>query len=345
MAVGSGSLVSTYSYLAFGRETALGTAVTATASMHYLSCGFKTSKDSKILEELTGDRVYQNRISLGKKIEGAVECYYDPSNNATNWLMQNAFGGSVTSATVTAGASYTHEFAIGNLGEQTYKSLSVNHRKGDSLTGKIFLYNGVRVEDLEITAEIDEALKMSYSLIGMDVTTGTDVSSNFTVTSFGEPLSFVNGRFSVESAVGSLTSTSFWHVQSISYKLANGLKSDNDSRRIGSDVLQVLPQGIAKSELTAKLRFDTTTAYDAMLSGSQMSAEFEFLGSTLAGSSVRRGIKITFPKVFVKDAGDPEIGGPEEILSSEVSFDVLKDASTTTGYAVKAIVTNDSAAI
>jgi hypothetical protein len=75
------------------------------------------------------------------------------------------------------------------------------------------------------------------------------------------------------------------------------------------------------------------------------SAEFEFLGATLAGSSVRKGIKFVFPKVYIKDAGDPEIGGPEEILVSEIAFDVLRDASSTGGYAVTAIVTNGTAAV
>jgi len=343
--VGANAIMSMFSYVALGRETVLGTQVTATSSMDFISCGFKTSKDSKILEELTRTRTYANRISLGKKIEGEIESYYYPTESAANWLMQNAFGGSVTAATVSAGASYTHEFLVGDIEAQTYKSLSVGVRKGDATTGKVFTYSGVRVNEFGLTGEMEEALKCNFGLIGMDATAGVDQSSVFTMTADKDALSFVGGRFSVEGTVASLTTSSFWHVQSVGFKLSNGLKADNDSRRIGSDVLSVLPVGIAKIELTTKMRFDTTTAYDAMLSGAAMSAEFEFLGSTLAGSATRRGIKLIFPKIYIKDAGDPEIGGPEEVLMSEVSFDVLRDASSTGGYAVKAIVTNGSAAI
>jgi hypothetical protein len=342
--VGSGALVSTDSYIAVGRETALGTAVTATAGICSLSNSFKTSKDSKIIEEICNSRTFANRIGLSKKIEGETEFYYYPTDDGVNYIIQNAFGGSVTNATVTAGASFTHEFAIGNLDAQTYKSLTFNVRKGDATNGKIFQYNGCRVGELGITAEIDEALKMNASLVGLDSTIGTDVSSTFTITAQKSPLEFVSGRLSVEGSVGSLTTSSFWHVQSFEFKLSNSLKNDNESRRIGSDILQVLPVGVAKFELTASMRFDTLTAYNAMLAGTQFAAEFEFLGPTLTGSSVRQGIKLQMPKVFIKDAGDPEIGGPDEILVSEVTFDVLRDNSSLTGYAVKAIITNGTVA-
>lgn len=344
---GQNALVSTYSYVGVGRETTLGTSPTTTAittDVCFLSNSFKTSKESKILEELCRSRTYGNRISLGKKIEGEMEFYYYPDKDGINYLLQNAFGGSVTSATVTAGSSYTHAFDIGSLDEQTYKGLTFNVRKGDSTTGKVFSYNGVRVNELGITAEMDEALKMNVGLIGLDVTTGVDIASQFTISSQIYPLEFVNGRFSIETTVASLTTSSYWHVQSFDFKLSNNLKSDNESRRIGSDTLQVLPQGIASFELNASMRFDTLTAYDAMLAGTKLSAEFEFLGPTLTGSSVRRGIKLVFPKVYIKEAGDPEVGGPDEILMSEISFDVLRDNSSTGGYAVQAIVTNATSA-
>jgi len=341
--VGSGALVSTDSYLAVGRETALGTAVTTTANFCFLSNSFKTTKEGKILEEICRNRTYGNRISLGKVVEGEFEAYYYPTEDSLNYIIQNAFGGSVSSATVTAGAAYTHTFPIGNIDAQTYKGLTFNARKGNSTSGKVYLYNGCRVGELSFAAELDDALKMNVSLVGLDSTVGADVSSVFTITTQKAPLEFVSGRLSVEGTVGSLTSSSYWHVQNFNFKLANSLKSDNESRRIGSDILQVLPVGIATFELNATMRFDTLTAYDAMLAGTKLSAEFEFLGATLAGSATRQGIKIVFPKVYIKDAGDPEIGGPDEILVSEVSFDVLRDNSSIAGYAVQAMITNGTA--
>jgi len=91
------------------------------------------------------------------------------------------------------------------------------------------------------------------------------------------------------------------------------------------------------------MRFDTTTAYDNMLSGQVMAAELEFTGETLTTSVIKRGMKFQFPKLYVSDAGDPEIGGPDEMLTANVVFHVLRDCSSAGGYAMQAIVTNDTA--
>jgi len=345
MAVGQGSLVGNLSYLAVGREITYGTYATCTAGINFLSASFKTMKEVKILEEVQTSRTNSNAISLGKTIEGEAEFYFSPINGACNYIVHNAFGGgNVVSATATGetagGAGFTHTISINNF-LTTYSSLSFNMRKGQATDGKIFEYSGFRVNELTFTAEIDEALKCSTSMVGKDSTlTANDVSGVLS-TLTQAPLSFVNGRFSVETSTGALTTTSFWHVQSFEFKIANNLNSDSGARRIGSDTLQVLPAGMATFDLKATIRFDTTTAFDAMIAGTRLSAEFEFLGNTMSTSSVREGIKLTMPYVLVNDAGDPEIGGPNEMLTSEVTFKVLRDP-TTAGYAVKALITNNT---
>ena len=52
----------------------------------------------------------------------------------------------------------------------------------------------------------------------------------------------------------------------------------------------------------------------------------------------KKSIRFNFQKLIVKEAGDPEIGGPNEVLTANVAFNVLRDESTT-GYAVNAILT------
>lgn len=343
MAVGEGVTVGDLSYLAIGREVTYGTYATSTAGLNFLSASFKTMKETKILEEIQTSRTNSNYVQLGKTLEGSIEAYFSPSSPACNYLLHNAFGGgAVVSATAsgdtTGAVSFTHEVSINNF-LTTYSSLSFNMRKGDSTAGKVFEYTGFRVDELSLSAELDEALKMSVSLIGKNSSvTSNDVSSVLS-TSSQIPLSFVNGRFSVESTSASLTSTSFWHVQSMEFVAKNNLMADAGSRRIGSDTLQVLPAGLANFDLKCTMRFDTTTAYDAMLAGTRFAAEFMFEGSTMSGSKLRESIKMTMPFVLISDAGDPEIGGPNEPLTSEVTFAVLRDP-TASGYAVKATVVN-----
>lgn len=345
MAVGQGVLVGDLSYLAIGRETTYGTYTTATAGINFLSASFKITKETKILEEIQTSRTNSNFIQLGRTLEGELEGYFSPRNLACNYLLQNAFGGgaltTVTATGDTVGSgTFQHTVDINNF-LTTYSSLCVNIRKGDATNGKVFQYTGFRVNEFSLMAELDEPLMMNAALIGKDATiTANDVSSVLDTNS-QVPLSFVNGRFSVETTVAGLTTTSFWHVQSFEFKVANNLNSDSPSRRIGSDTLQVLPAGLATFELKCSVRFDTTTAYDAMMAGTRFAAEFQFEGATMSGSNLRESIKMTMPFVIISDAGDPEIGGPNEPLTSEVVFAVLRD-QTTSGYAVKAVVINNT---
>lgn len=347
--VGQNAIVSFPSYLGLAREAAYGTYATGTSGLDFISCSLKTKQENKVIEEVTRHRVYADTLSLGRVIEGDIETYYDPTSVACNLLVQNALGGApVTSATATGetagGLAFTHTVILGNFDTAT-ASLSANVRKGDSASAKIFEFKGLRVNEFELTAEIDEPVKMVFGLIGQDSSASTnDVSTN--IGNIDQtPLSFVNARLSIESALSSLTTGTFWHVQNVSLKLSNNLKADNESRRIGSALLQVLPPGMANMELSFSMRFDTVTAYNAMLNNTQLAAELEFLGDTLTGSSIRRGLKVTMPRIVITEATDPEIGGPDEILKVDVKAQVLRDSSSATGYAIKAFVTNLASSI
>ena len=96
-------------------------------------------------------------------------------------------------------------------------------------------------------------------------------------------------------------------------------------------------------ELSMTVRFDTLTAYNAMLNNTQLSAELEFLGDTMSTSVIRQGLKLQMPRIYISDPGDPTIGGPDEILTAEIKAIVLRDASSASGYALRALVTNQTA--
>lgn len=346
MATGQYAQLGGLSYLAVGRETTLGTYNTCTAALDVISCSIKTTQDNKIIEQIERARTYSKRISLMKKIQGDIEFYVAPNVDATGFILQNAFGGTVTSATATgetagagANSAVDHTFALGNF-DQSWPSLCINMRKGDSTNGKVFNYSGMRVNSVNFSAQMEEALKCNLNLIGLDSTTlSNDVSAALTVTS-APLLSFVDGRVSVETAFASLTSSSFWHVQSAEFGITNNLKADSASGRLGSQILTVLPPGMAQFSLKCKIRFDTLTAYSAMLNATQLSVQLDFQGPTLSSSAIRQKLRFNFPRVFVNNADDPSIGGPDQILTSDVDFHVLRDDTTSTGYAVQAVLTS-----
>lgn len=342
MTVGQGALVGNLSYIGVGREVTFGTYATSTAGLNFLSASLKTSKDVKIIEEVQTSRTNSNYIQLGKTIEGEIEFLFSPKNLASNYILHNAFGGGpVVTATATGdttgASSFTHEINIANF-DSTYSSLSINMRKGDSASSKIFEYSGLRVNEFTLKAELDNPLIASAALIGKNsTTTSNDVSSSLNTLN-QVPLSFINGRISLETS-NSMTTTSYWMASNIELKLSNNLNTD--TRRIGSDTIEALPAGMATFDFKATIRFDTLTAYNAMISGTRFYGQLEFLGDTMTGSKIREGIKLDLPFLIVKDAGDPEVGGPNEVLTSEVSFAVLRDP-TTSGYALKATVTNNT---
>lgn len=344
MAVGENAAISPLSYIALGRETTYGTGASVSGKLPFISSSLKATKETKILEQIENSRTFSKEIKMSKVIEGDMEFYYAPEPDAPNWILENAFGAAPTSATSTGetagGLAFTHTFSIGDPQASSYTSLTVNTRKGDSTNGKVFEYSGLRVNEIGFVAELDEALKVECSLVGKDATAGaTDFGSTLTSQTCSA-LSFTEGRLSVETAFASLTTSSFWHVQSVNFGWGNNLKSDAGSRRIGADILDVLPAGVVTFNFTATIRFDTTTAFDAMMANTELAAQLEFLGDTLGTSVIRRGIKFNMPSIRIMDAGDPDIGGPDELLTSEVTFAVMRDDSSSGGYAVQAEVTN-----
>jgi len=334
------------SYLAVGREATFKTFVTCTANLDFISASLKTIQEQKVIEAVSCARTHTDRISLSKVVQGDIEFYFGADHDASNHLLQNAMGGgTVTSATAvgdTAGTSaWEHTLDLNNFTD-TYSSLSINHRKGDTTNGKVFGYQGGRVNEMSFSAEIDEALKSNASMVFVDSSVGaTDVEALLTCTG-QNPLSFADMRLSVESTFASLTASAFWHVQSAEFSINNQLKSDSASRRIGSNLLDVLPAGIALFSFNFVMRFDTLTAYNAMLNETQLSAQLSYQGSTLTGSSLKEELRFDMPKIFISDAGDPAIGGPDEVLSANIVASVLRDSTSATGYAVKAIVRNET---
>lgn len=347
MSEGLNANVGYSSYLALGREATFKTYNTCTAGLDFLSASLKTTQELKVVEAVTSKRTHADKICLSKVVEGEVEFYIAADSDASQYLLQNAMGGGVVTSATAAGDTtgsgvMEHTYSLNNF-DATYSSLCINHRKGDATNGKIYEYSGGRVNEITLSGEVDEALMCNASLIFVNSTvTSNNVASALTVTG-QTPLCFTGMRLSVEGTFASLTASSFWHVQSFEFGIANNLMADSDSRRIGTNTLDVLPAGVAQFTFTFSMRFDTLTAYNAMLNETQLSAQLAFQGPTLTGSSLPQQILINIPRFYISDAGDPEVGGPDEILKSEITGTILRDDSSAAGYAVQMVVRNKTA--
>ena len=348
MANGDTGLLGGLSYVAIGRETTSGTYNTCTAALDVTNFGVSINQEIKIIEQIERTRTYSKHLQQSRTVGGSCSFYFAPEVLACQYILQAAMFASVTTATVasetTGGGGLTHTFAVGDV-EVTNTSLCINARKGPITTGTAFQYNGVRVADINFSASIDEPLQCNVNFMCLDgSSTSNDVGSALTVTS-ARLLSFDSGRVSVESSFASLTSTSFWHVQSAEWGWNNNIKSDAGAGRIGSAIKTLLPLGVMQFNAKCSMRFNTTSAYDSMIAASSLALEFEFLGATIPGSVGRIGAAFEFPRVYITNAGDPAISGPNEILTADVEFAVLRDDSSATGYAMKAVLTNTTTSL
>ena len=119
----------------------------------------------------------------------------------------------------------------------------------------------------------------------------------------------------------------------------NNLESGAPARELGSNVLTVLPAKRREIEFKITQRFDTSTTFDRFIQATQGAAELFFSGESITAEH-NHEMTIRMPKLF-NNTPEPELGGPDEILSSEITFDVLNnDPNTTTGRAIGLTVQN-----
>lgn len=325
-----------FSYVAVGKEGTYGTYASATTAIEALSCSFKTERKSEKLEQLFKNRGYIKRVLLEKMVAGSLELYLHPDESGL--ILANTLGGPVVSAA--SGAAITHSMSAGNYDTSTaILGLSFNVRKGDEHAMR---YLGGKVNTLKISGNVGEVIKMSADIIFKDSTTlSDDIATSLSVTSIA-PFTFVDGVFRYTNAEASLTSTVEEKIQGFELTINNNLKPE-EGRELGSAVLSILPATRRSIELKITQRFDTTTTLDRHLQATTGAVELLFTGESITATNTYE-MRFRFPKVY-QNSADPELGGPDDILKSEISYDVIVDnPNTTTGRDMGVTVINTRAA-
>lgn len=334
MAVGDSAEVGLKSYVAIGKETTYGTYASATTSIEALSCSFRTDIDSIKLESFgTGTRNFTKRVQTDKKVGGSLEQYLHPIESV--FFMANALGGALVTTSLTSAA--THSLSSGNYDTSTaILGLSVNERKGSN-SNHVFRYSGGRVNNLVISAEVGQPVKMSAEIIFKDSTlVSDDISASLSISSV-TPFIYHQGVYRYQATeAAAQTTTAEERIQSFEMTISNNLE---EGRELGSNVLRVLPGKRQDIQLTVTQRWDTTTTYNRFIQATQGSIEFVFTGQSISAEHNNK-LTIRLPKVF-QNSSDPEIGGPDELLMSEIAFDVVNDnPNTSTGKAVGMTIIN-----
>ncbi|MCK5358331.1 MAG: hypothetical protein KAJ48_08040 [Elusimicrobiales bacterium] len=328
MGIGDKAEASVRSYVAMDREVTYGTYTTNTTALtavEALSCSFKTNIKSIKLPAITTNRGFSRRVMTDKEVGGTLETYGHP--NESILVLVSGLGGALSTTTLSTGA-YSHVLNAGNFGS-SIPSVCFNVRKGSAQTWR---YSGGRVNTLKLSAEVGDMLKISADYIFKDSTqVSDDQSANLSLTSH-IPFSFEGGAFTYSGVSEKITG--------FELSINNNLVSDKNARALGQNTLQVLPALRRDVEFKITQRMDTTTTWTRFTSGTNAAAQLVFTGATLTAANTNK-LTIDLPKVFYQTP-DVELSSPDEILMSDINYDVVVDAPhTSTGYDVKVTVIND----
>lgn len=236
----------------------------------------------------------------------------DAVNRGQGLLFKHMFG-EVATAQVAATTEYTHTFTPDNTNGKRGLSATVQvGRPSTDGTIRPFSYLGGKVTGWEISAAVDEILKISTSWIFAGQTTAQAIATPSYATD-PEPFIYLDGSVSIDgSAVGSVKGLTVGWEEAL----------DNDRRYIGGTKGEPLANGMLAVTGTLESEFNNLDAYNAWTAGTEVvDLVITFEGSTIPSEANPYKIVITIPSL--KYTGDaPAVGGPE-IVQANTPFEAL----------------------
>jgi hypothetical protein len=334
MAVGSDAKFSGRSSIGYNKETIFGTYLSASAGVLPLSCSFVTEYESLVLPTLNINRgAGVKRVQTIKKVSGGIELYLH--NEESPYFLMAALGLDTITSTAASTTTYIHTLTAGNM--TTLGSMCFDVRKGETHTWR---YNGGRINQLKISGKVGEPIKMSADFVFVDSTQGTTDLSNALTFSTLNPWMWHQCSYIYGATTTSITLTGIEPIQEFELTINNNIAKENEARQLGTIGATILPSKQRKVEFKIKQRFDTTTAYQRYVQATMGMIRLQFDGPAIGASGGTHQMIIDMPKVY-QNKTDPELGGPDEILQCEITFDVLVDVpNTTTGKDIVITVQN-----
>lgn len=340
MGVGDTALFGYSTILGVGEETTYGTLATATNFIEFNSESLKRSIEFKNLESINTTRDYQRRMTMNEAVDGAIECDFNLASDFCLYLLKHALGGTVSSATISAGA-ITHTFNLGDM-ESNKGTSSAADMKGLTFMCKkggkaIWSFQGCRINQLTIKAEVGNPVTMNVEVIGKTATiTSTDT---LTATYSGIlPLNFSGITFQTGNTTSSYSSES---IMSLEWTINNNLVNDTNARELGSRTVKILPPTRREVSLKYTQRFDTITAYNRFIEQTITACKITFdTGVTIAAAATTYSMYVQMPRLYF-NANLPEVADAG-VLTQNLEAIAIKDP-TSTAAAVCSVVVHNAA--
>ncbi len=342
MGVGDLANPGVFSYVAVGGEGTFASYASATTAIEAITCSFETSIKSQKIDAMFGNRGHYRRIQLEKEVKGGLEQYLHPQESVL--LLANALGGQISTTAATNSA--VHSISAGNF-QNSMPSLSFNVRKGGAagnpaVAALTFRYQGGRCNSMKMVADIGQPVKVTYDFLFQDSTQVADDISGILSLSSVVPFTFINGTYKYGSSEGTLAQENIQHFE---LTVNNNLMSGKEARALGTNTVMVLPATKRDISLKTTQRWDTTTVYARFLQATEGSIELNFSGAVIAAATTPAQyftMTIRLPRV-VQTNGDVALKGTKDILSADLTWDVLLDLpSTSTGRDIGLTICNDN---
>ena len=327
------------SAIGIAKETTLGTAVTATCWLEFLSESMKFEREEIKVPAINSTRDYTKRLRGNDTVSGSVEFYLNVAEDACINIMKQAFGGTATNATLVSTGAYGHTLRCGdmenNKGTSTasdMKGLSMMIRKGSTDT---WFYTGCRVDTLTIKGEIGQPVVVTADIVGVGMSITATIGALTLATQ--NPCMFSGVRVYTGVSMGSASTEEFF--TSFEFSIKNNISGD--CRALGSRSVVQLPPAMREVSIKLGTRYDTLTSYNRFLDATAVAIKIDMDSGVSIGATNTFTYKATLniPKCYYNSV-NTEVGGPD-MLTFEVEATALYGSSA--GASVVMSITNGTA--
>jgi len=312
--------------LLISEETTYGTFVTGTSFIEFNTESLKNNRDEIPIDAINSQRGRTKRLTGGYTVEGPLEFPFNVAEDGNVILLKQAMGGTVSSATITAGA-YNHTIYAGDMENNAatatasdVKSLSVSVRRGASSSSlNVFNFYGGRVNNITIKGEIGAPVVVSADMIFQ----GSSTTATSPAASFANilPLNFSGIEIQTGDSIGNVSTEYF-----TGFELAISNNLNGDQRSLGSRNITVLPPQNRDVTLKLMQRFDTLTSYDRFIQNTLTAIKIICdAEQTITAGGSTYSMVIDVPEAYY-NSNSPEVGGPD-VLTHEVDLSALFNQS------------------
>jgi hypothetical protein len=280
------------SYAGIGVESTLGTPVTRTKFIDFISEALKVQTQRKAWSNASevGPRI---NTELGVHSEGPMEVY--AMFEGLESFLKAAFGASSVASAVVSGTAYGHTYALKSAMASPGLSVEVER------DAQAFLYEACQIEEVEFIQDPNDYLRIRFLFRGRD-----ESKVSATSPSFATVLKIHHAQLTAKIATVVTTINSFRVL------LKNNLTGFRP--QLGSVVTKEIIRG-GKRAVTGSLGIDfaDTTHYDQFRALTNVALEFKYVGAAISGGGGETyQFKLNLPQVNW-DGDAPVVPGPGPI--------------------------------